>query len=327
MRPQQQQQQQDDELGDAADAAVHRVASLAKAFGGDVAGDYAWRAAAGRCGGAAEWLEVRVAPEALHHFLAVLRLDCLVHAPAPPHPAAPAAAAQCLAVSAAVVLPGAPEPRALRLRAVGAPRRLWRMQPPSAAFDVDLVAMDSDRTYLRGTTPALRHVPADRLDLVLARVRAGRFCALDSAAPGLAGAAMADAARRAHAMLTDPARPWHMDDALAGRAAWVAARWARLRLDPGSVRVASLLTATAAALAGPAVAPLAAAAAAHAPPGAHDACALCQERFEPEDVVVNLACNHNFHAFCGDGAHGLCAWMAAAGAAAPTCPCCRAPAR
>jgi hypothetical protein len=49
-------------------------------------------------------------------------------------------------------------------------------------------------------------------------------------------------------------------------------------------------------------------------------CSLCQEKFKPNDIVLNTACNHNFHWMCS-ATGGLCMWVK--NYQKICCPCCR----
>jgi hypothetical protein len=57
----------------------------------------------------------------------------------------------------------------------------------------------------------------------------------------------------------------------------------------------------------------------------YNECAICQEDFLPDDIVVNTACNHNFHWFCRcggtGGKSGLYTWVHCEGQT--SCPSCR----
>jgi hypothetical protein len=98
---------------------------------------------------------------------------------------------------------------------------------------------------------------------------------------------------------------WTMDDTHCGRKGWVVARWEVLQRTPWLARVD----------------------AAAVSPVAHANCPICYESFQPRDCVVNLSCNHNFHATCasasggGAGRGGIIEWVASDRS---TCPCCRA---
>jgi hypothetical protein len=102
---------------------------------------------------------------------------------------------------------------------------------------------------------------------------------------------------------------WRMDDAEGGRNSWVVGRWDSL----ASARLQQ-----------------------HVQVHAHCGCPICCETFAPGDAVVNLPCNHNFHAVCSglppspasggstsarEYSSGICAWLCEGQG---TCPCCRA---
>ena len=181
-----------------------------------------------------------------------------------------------------------------------------------SAFDWQLLSSASDRLYVRA---AAEGPSCDRLYRALQRIRRGVFClTLREGMPLLPLQALppppqTDEQRqeraRAHAAAMTQAarlvieRGWRMDDAEMGREGWVVARWdalagARPPWPPVGMH-----------------------------PTAHSHCAICDESFAASDAVVNLPCNHNFHAMCNRGDQqpsGLCGWAAAGHL---TCPCCR----
>jgi hypothetical protein len=283
-------------------AMAHRVAQVVKCLRGDLAGDYVRTAVVLGEPSAVLSMAARVPPDAVSHLLSVLRLDFVVDALEGEGGAfalRPRVTGACPACGTGIAGPalGAPE---LRLEVRGCGKYEWQqVEPPR--FDVDLLAVDSDKLYLRRAcrAPALLSI-VDRLSFVMSRVLAGRFCLLEAGARG--GASGGWLLRSAHALLSDPRREWVMDDALAP-ASWVAARWSRLTRSPETVRTARR----------------------RGPPAPQakpdDVCALCQEPFAPTDVVANLSCSHNFHVVChGPGAGGgLSAWLDTH----DTCPCCR----
>jgi hypothetical protein len=144
-------------------------------------------------------------------------------------------------------------------------------------------------------------------------------------------------------------RGWVMDDIIGGRRSWVVSRWHILKCHPSIVRVKNDISTC-----------FSEEEARHALslslyrcistaqstlssdnrhnhtfsntsylgyllPGSEDVCAMCQESFEYNDIVINMACNHNFHACATNkegstsGCKGICEWIAKS----PTCPCCR----
>ena len=182
-------------------------------------------------------------------------------------------------------------------------------EPP--VFDFHLLSTASSRLYLAKTaTPA--KVAGDRLARALARVREGVFSLLPRPPWLLAPVGDVDAATHERVVaeyharaMTSAARlvverGWRMDDSADGRRSWVVARWERLR----SSSVCNHQSST---------------------------CPICHETFSASDAVVNLPCNHDFHAVCitedrthakrGIQASGLCAWLASGHV---SCPMCRA---
>ncbi|GAX84483.1 hypothetical protein CEUSTIGMA_g11903.t1 [Chlamydomonas eustigma] len=147
-------------------------------------------------------------------------------------------------------------------------------------FDWEEARVAADRICCR--TPG-------RLEKLLQRARNGRF-GLSSLCPPTEAAehvpAHVDALKTAASMVET--RAWEMDDLWVGRHGYVVALWCMMwscrakQQQPHTVK--------------------------------HDHCPVCQERFDAEDVVANLPCNHNYHAPC------ILKWMQAGHG---TCPCCR----
>jgi hypothetical protein len=268
-------------------ACVLRVAAVAKAFRGDIFGEFVHGGTV--TGGYASVRTVwcRLPPDAAPFFAQVLRMDYDVAVePDSAGSSPPVRWTSTYTVRAAGSSPG------VRVLVVWTPRSgTWRTF--MASLDVDLIAVDSDRLYVRTVTKAMRGI-TDRLGHLLARVAARRFCLTDEAPSIDTGAAM----RRAAALVADG---WKMDDALVPGGGWVVAEWDAVLRDPASLRRADP---------------------GRGHPSEHDVCALCQEAFKPSHVVANLACNHNFHAVScphDGGGSGLSAWLDAH----DTCPCCR----
>ena len=97
---------------------------------------------------------------------------------------------------------------------------------------------------------------------------------------------------------------WTMDDQIHGREAWVVGRWSDMTVRPHKVRRNALHLSN------------------------HKECAICLTAFRDTDVVVNLACNHNFHAIqCNSSLHSssICTWIDSLDSEGlrVTCPCCR----
>jgi hypothetical protein len=195
-----------------------------------------------------------------------------------------------------------------------------RFSPPSTLiFDWHHLVASRGRLYVRPISTSTPTKAPPPLDLLLRRVHRGSFCLSaccppSNAADGahLHGRAICRAARLA---LEDPTK-WRMDDLFAGRRGWVATTWELL--PEARTKILSIGGDSAATR----------------PPTVHDHCPICYEAFLATDAVVNLPCNHNFHAVCNRsvatfannglsvaGGGGLCAWLSGG---QHTCPCCRA---
>jgi hypothetical protein len=313
-------------------AAALRVANMAKCMNGDVTGDYVRTAVVRGEGNTVRTMMVRLAPEAVPQFVALLRMDfgvepCALPSGTPDVPGAlPCNACRSMYIrgSQSVPPPQLPPPpppqlppppqQPLQLVVLGCRRQEWR-HFDAPRFDFDLLAIDSDKLYLRnaaGVSPALAAM-GDRLSFVMARVLSGRFCLLEPEARGGGTARAGSGAlmRAAYGLICDSRREWVMDDAL-WASSWIVTRWARLLSAPHTVRTRY----NDAAANGNS--------SSRHPCCAGDVCALCHEPFAACDVVVSLACNHNFHVLCHTASvphgSGLATWFDHH----DTCPCCRA---
>lgn len=310
---------------------VSRIADVIKGLGGDMVGDFVHDGVI--CGnvGAVASIECRLSPEAAPFAPQILGIDFMVTSDMAPSSVKGGAAAAAAAVDrhrssyradthgwmplatcfyhvwipvTANNLEGPQQQSVtlepIHLKVVVAHKRQWRKW--DHAFDIDALAVDCNSIYVRHT-PFLRFVQ-DRMSYAVTRIREKRFCKLDVAEDAAPPPPPYASIARAVDMVRE--RGWHMDDLACGRSSWVVATWERMLNAPLSVRVF----------------------ADHSSSGCssptltqHDTCPLCQEAFAVEDVVVNLACNHNFHGCClPKGSHnGLCSWLRING----SCPCCR----
>lgn len=278
-------------------AHLHRISSLVKALRGDIFGDLLWTGGVQGNHEATQSLSCRVPSDSLSYLVPLLQLEYHVTRESMPtyDPSNPGSTTCQLRVHLPV---GGGCFRTLPMTVVASSRTAWRTV--DLCFDIDALAMDADRVYLRFVTASMRQVP-DRMAFVTGRIRAKRFCVLDGPDSSVK---MGGLLRRARALV---ASGWTMDDALLGRRSWVAGRWEELSAR-GRVAMAML------------------------PPAVSDSawtttaidtcreCALCHDCFVTGDIIVNLSCNHNFHVQCpSHNGSGLCTWMDEH----VTCPCCR----
>lgn len=202
-----------------------------------------------------------------------------------------------------------------------------------AVFDWQLLGLSKDRLYVRrqamgsqnGAMTGDATHSADRLMRLMHRAREGVFCispgAIVLADCGLGMESPSGASSEDHERAV---ALWHeatvrktvellrsaffsrMDDWMLGRRVWVVSSWARLASARQPVVGVN--------------------------PKTHDQCAICHERFEDPDLIINLPCNHNFHVACHRApvtpsamppppTGGLSAWLRSGKA---SCPCCRA---
>ena len=280
------------------------IVGLLQSLGGHVHGDHVLHAIARGDASAVERVECSLTSSAMGFVASVLEAaGCRVSASASP--------ARPLLYALSVYAPCDPRtPVSVELTTYTSMHHSSSSLPPTV-FDWQHVVSCRTRLYLRRMTSSCQTLPS--LEAHLHRARLGVFC-LSPACPPSAedeaekvhGKAMCRAAR----LVLE--RGWRMDDLLAGRRGWVASRWDLLPSARRHDQQVSRLQ--------PAIA------------GLHDTCPICYERFRAADVVVNLPCNHNFHAACHSPQHqpppfgaslggGICAWLAAGN---HSCPCCRA---
>ena len=162
-----------------------------------------------------------------------------------------------------------------------------------SAFDLDMLTMSSSAIY---TSLAKTHrMPRMPLGVLITRCREKRFSHMDTYGdPNVQALAMARAAK----LLSNG---YTMDDFAYGRVSWVVSEWGNINLSrrplankPLTIHPVNELSSI-------------------------QQCAICCDYFKHDDLVVNLACNHNFHVGpfkCG----GITSWLARGDG---RCPCCR----
>lgn len=235
-----------------------------------------------------------------------------------------------------------------------------RRDPASAHLDGD------DGPGIGSEDRPVPVVAGDRVVRLVERARRGVFCLSAGFCPGLRPPLPGEPAHafdaddgttalspdaetfRTHARAMCVAarlvleRGWRMDDQQVGRRAWVVARRDSLGRARGDGCLGLGVRGSASACPGPSASASAATLPSAWPPAAADVpspspalmavevCPICHDRFHASDVIVNLPCNHNFHAVChrddprgagGGNGGGMCAWLQSGHG---TCPCCRA---
>jgi len=286
--------QQSDEVAKRLGAALSLVVGLLQSLGGHVHGDHVLHALARGDAASVEVVECSLTATAMAFAPAVLQ------------------AAGCHVTGTSrrmsVRAPAHSSPIAVELSTYSSMLHAPSSLPPTV-FDWQHLVSCRTRLYMRRQTGRADVMMLPPIETLLCRARLGKFCLSDGCpssekADGdqIHGKAMCRAAR----LVLE--RGWSMDDMLAGRHSWVASRWdamqsARCHDQPLSNLQPPIAT-------------------------THDHCPICYERFCAADVVVNLPCNHNFHAAChsqpttsASGGGGICAWLAAG---QHSCPCCRA---
>ena len=235
-------------------------------------------------------------------------------------------------------------------------------------FDIDTLCQNSDRIFLSGTGDSGGwYSDKDMLSITLDRAKRRVFCLLRPSLGELTSQGGELPPTRAHEMdvmtesTTDTPiktelvnnllrtieraytlvknKGWVMDDMIRGRKSWIVAKWSMLKKKPDLVRTKIFRTVDGI-TEGAAKHMLSKSLYAHVcnqpdAPTRSDTCAICQEGFLSDDIIVNLSCNHNFHWVCNSsppttvgestscggrvGVDGLCTWISSN----RSCPYCR----
>lgn len=159
---------------------------------------------------------------------------------------------------------------------------------------LDFIQMSSTTKtmYLRNNEGAST-ASATSLTSVMARLMRMQFCLAELTTPPKS------AIKKAAALVNSG---WTMDDNVHSQRGWVVARWLDMTIRPHEIRRKSCKNLD-----------------------AHGECAICLTAFDDMDVVINLPCNHNFHAVsCGNSkkGEGICSWINKHPGPG-SCPCCR----
>jgi hypothetical protein len=277
---------------------MSRLMQLVKAFHGDVFGNILVRSPffvtevaaaahefddddknikASRRGPPPELFRCRIAPEQVMQFLSVLRIDYdLVRMDN--NSAGTYMVKQKRTVDDCSIL--------LELQITVLPRREWFLN--STDFDVDMVAMDSFRLYVRPSAQTRLNPPTDDvLGHLMQRLRDRKFCLTDG---GRTIEQNQRAMRRAYNMVSFGG--WSMDDRVLGRNGWVMTRWSdcerHLRASDKAGSGGGYSSSNRRRLFG-----------GLSTESSKVMCPLCHEPFSAADVVVHLCCGHAFHFKCG----------------------------
>lgn len=170
-------------------------------------------------------------------------------------------------------------------------------------LDVNVLAENSFSRYLRSEYHALRKF-VDRYDFITERINNMKFCLIDMTAC----TSIEQVRIFVDKVLEMIAKGWTMDDLIWGEDSWVLNKWLTVQLRPTDIRTKYSSSKIDRML-------------------SQNECLLCNERFQPLDIVINTRCNHNFHWSCchntSDGSircHGLVEWVKRD---KTSCPCCR----
>jgi Ring finger domain len=228
---------------------MQRLTRLVKAFQGDIFGDALTSCpalfdppknepllpcAVFRC---------RLSPDHMLLFLAVLRVDYTVQ--------------RLEHGSYALLLPdGSALPTELHITVMA--RREWGLS--SSDFDIDMLAMDAYRVYVRPAAQAHLVNISDAFSHLMDRLRTKRFCLVEASRTLTQNQR---AMRRAYLMVCSG---WSMDDRVLGKGAWTFCKYGELQQKRAAVPCST--------------------------------CPLCREELGAADIVVQLGCGHLFHYAC-----------------------------
>lgn len=148
-------------------------------------------------------------------------------------------------------------------------RMEWMRLP--CDFDVNVLAENSHSLYIRVPYNSLNKY-TDRLKFVRDRIQDTTFCALEDSFSKTPEQIIGLVDRALRLIM----RGWIMDDTLLGNKTWVLSQWNVLSNELKMVRKNydkdkyEQMTCSM-------------------------ECAICNEEFQPTDIVINTKCNHNFH--------------------------------
>lgn len=162
------------------------------------------------------------------------------------------------------------------------PMKRFDFRAMPCTFECNMLAMNATSLYVWKSFPGIRHI-IDKLYWVSKRILNKEFCLTHKC---YTGSSPWCAVEEAVGMV---AQGWAMDAALLGEESWLVNRWGAM---PNDRRMKCT------------------------------ECAICQEQYKADDIVVNTCCNHNFHWVCKNERLGLKKWVA--GEKQDTCPACRA---
>jgi hypothetical protein len=176
-------------------------------------------------------------------------------------------------------------------------RSEWMRLP--CDFDVNVLAENSISSFIRSNYVSMNKF-VDKYGHVQKRIREGQFALLEPCSQKSADE-VKQLIDRGTRLLS---RQWIMDDSIQGKDSWIVNYWIMMTTAGVFVR-SSFDTKQVEML------------------KAQCECSLCGEAFQPNDVVLNTKCNHNFHwsndAVEGKSCKGLREWMRLGNSSCPIC--------
>lgn len=160
-------------------------------------------------------------------------------------------------------------------------------------FDVEGLTMNNSSRWVRCSVPGLK-LCDDKVSWLENRILNRKFCLLEKCV-FKPSSTISELVEKSIAMIRNG---WIMDDMMLPDTSWLVCCWLDLVKTTSFIRTGSNN-------------------------GddwiKNDMCNICQTKFKPNDIIINLSCGHNFHWECEPG--GLKQWIN--GQSKKTCPNCR----
>lgn len=162
-------------------------------------------------------------------------------------------------------------------------------------FDVNLLTENDSSLFLRVVPYAMKYLP-DKLQFIKDRISKKNFSCLDTFK---GERALDDLIIIIEKSIKMTLKNWEMDDCLQNKSTWVVGKWGQFVQRKHKKKYSHEQ---------------------HKQLVANEECSLCYEKFKSDDIILNTACNHNFHWKCNH-TNGLAFWVK--DREKNTCPCCR----
>lgn len=162
-------------------------------------------------------------------------------------------------------------------------------------FDVNLFSENDTCLYIRTVPQPIKYC-ADKMSLLKHRILNKSFSVVDTFTPQKLPSDIVDIVNKAIEMTL--VGNWTMDDHY-NRPTWIVGKWDNIVIGKHRRKHTREMYNQMVSL---------------------NECCLCHDRFKSNDVVLNTACNHNFHWMCNANT-GLKAWVEQSKTCCPVCRC------